>query len=288
MPFAGTAISAAIDVGIAARDLGAFDAVKVGSPQELASITGAKSDAKRDAVAVEKAEIEFNASDLIFNADEMTINADQMEVQDDNAAPKQAASDKDATQQENTPQSNSSLDKYTTTGNEPAAAGAPNMKGSSDVGGLRFAPGVDTRIQQGIAQKTKQIQSQFGDFLITSGYRDPGRNARAGGAKNSAHMRGNAVDVSFAGDVEKTNKFIEVASKAGVGGIGVYRPGHIHIDTESKRYWGPTYSHTSLPSWAQPAIRGHMSNHWPTKSYALGGPVATTGPAIVEIGRAHV
>jgi hypothetical protein len=125
---------------------------------------------------------------------------------------------------------------------------------------LTFGPGVDRRIEQGIASKVGQIESSFGKRLIvTSGHRDAARNARVGGARNSAHTRGNAVDVAFSGNVQDTIKLIEVASSAGIGGIGVYRPGWVHLDTENKRVWGPDFSARSIPQWARRALDAHMT-----------------------------
>ena len=115
---------------------------------------------------------------------------------------------------------------------------------------------------QGINSKLKQIEGSFGGLQVTSGYRSPEHNAKVGGAKNSAHMRGNAVDVKFGGGVPATLKFIEAASKAGIGGIGVYSPGSVHIDTESKRAWGPDYHATSVPQWARQAINSHLNGEW--------------------------
>jgi hypothetical protein len=75
-------------------------------------------------------------------------------------------------------------------------------------------------------------------------------------------LRGNAVDVRFEGGIPETLKLIEAASKAGIGGIGVYRPGSVHLDVESKRAWGPDYRRGSVPQWAEGAIRAHETNKW--------------------------
>jgi hypothetical protein len=132
-------------------------------------------------------------------------------------------------------------------------------------------------VQSGIADKLKQIESAFGTRLnVTSGYRDPQRNKNAGGAGDSAHLRGNAVDISFNGGVAETLKLIEIASKAGIGGIGVYGPGSVHLDTESKRAWGGNYRRESVPQWAEGAIRAHETNKWGEyDSSARGGEQAT-------------
>jgi hypothetical protein len=150
---------------------------------------------------------------------------------------------------------------------------------AADTSGLSFAPGVDPRINRDIAQKIKQIESTFGKSLtITSGFRDEQRNARAGGARNSAHTRANAIDIQFRGNQEETNKLIEVASAAGIGGIGVYRPGWLHLDTESKRVWGPDFTARSIPEWAKDTLQAHMSGQIrrsPTAESSASGSDAT-------------
>lgn len=119
--------------------------------------------------------------------------------------------------------------------------------------------GVDNRVNKSVTDKLSSLQSSFGKRLtITSGFRDPKRNKGVGGASNSAHMRGSAVDVRFDGGVEETIKLINMASKTGFGGIGVYKPGLVHLDTEGKRAWGPSYRYESVPEWAKEAIDAHL------------------------------
>src|SRR5688572_19901864 len=51
---------------------------------------------------------------------------------------------------------------------------------------------------------------------VTSGYRDPARNAKAGGAKGSQHMHGNAVDFNIAKlSPENRSKLLSEAIAAG-------------------------------------------------------------------------
>lgn len=134
---------------------------------------------------------------------------------------------------------------------------------------LTFRPGVDRRITPAIAQATQQTQTSSGVALeISSGYRDPQRNAAVGGAGNSAHLRGNAVDVHFEPTVEATTRVIQAASAAGVKGIGVYRPGWLHLDVEAKRVWGPSFSADSIPQWAQQTMVAHMTGR-PTNPQAV-------------------
>jgi hypothetical protein len=134
---------------------------------------------------------------------------------------------------------------------------ASSIGKSAAAGDLSFAPGVDSRISDNIAQKLERVEGDSGkDLTITSGFRDPSRNRAAGGAEGSAHTRGNAVDVRFPGNEQETAEVIESAKKAGVGGIGVYGPGFLHLDTESSRAWGPDHTSRSIPEWAKPALDG--------------------------------
>ncbi|MER9217857.1 D-Ala-D-Ala carboxypeptidase family metallohydrolase [Mesorhizobium sp. M0644] len=121
--------------------------------------------------------------------------------------------------------------------------------GSADVAHVR--PEVLDRFQQ--------MQDAFGAQLpINSGFRDPERNAKAGGAKHSQHMDGNALDIDVRGmPIADRVRLIETASAAGFTGIGVYNNA-IHIDLGARRYWGPSHSAESLPSWAADVIGRHM------------------------------
>jgi hypothetical protein len=118
-------------------------------------------------------------------------------------------------------------------------------------------------VNPGIVEKLKQIESSFGGTLqIKSGFRGEAHNRSVGGARNSAHTRGNAVDVTFEGGIPATLKLIEAASKAGIGGIGVYRPGSVHLDIESRRAWGQNFRRNSVPKWAEEAIKAHETGKW--------------------------
>ena len=135
-----------------------------------------------------------------------------------------------------------------------------NAVSGADSSGFKWAPGVDKRVSQEVLSKLMAVQNEFDkQFVITSGYRDPERNRKAGGAKNSAHVSGEAVDVKFSGTEQDTNRFVELASRAGFGGIGVYRPGLVHVDVREKRAWGPSYRFASVPSWAKETIQSHLA-----------------------------
>lgn len=76
-------------------------------------------------------------------------------------------------------------------------------------------------------------------FEVFSGYRTPASNARLrrvsrGVAKNSFHMRGQAVDVKLTGVAPST--LAKVARKMERGGVGYYRR-FVHLDTGDVRTW---------------------------------------------------
>ncbi len=121
--------------------------------------------------------------------------------------------------------------------------------------------GVDLdNVTVGARTKLAQVQSLFGRTLeVTSGFRDPEYNARVGGAQNSRHLHGDALDISTAGmSREEVQKLIGITSAQGFTGIGVYESA-LHVDMAGRRAWGPSYKSDSVPEWAGEAIAAHMS-----------------------------
>ena len=129
-------------------------------------------------------------------------------------------------------------------------------------GNVKIDKDVDSNINTALQSKIDAIASEYGkSFTIVSGYRDPKYNKLIGGAGKSEHMNHNAVDIHLDDKTkEDTLRFVEISSKNGIGGIGVYSPGVVHIDIGSRRYWGSDHSSGSLPSWAKSTIQAHMSN----------------------------
>jgi len=70
-------------------------------------------------------------------------------------------------------------------------------------------------------------------FVITSGYRDPARNAAAGGVKESAHEKGLAVDIR-AGEPEVAKRIAFGLGRAGFKRFGVYDK-HFHVDIDETK-----------------------------------------------------
>ncbi|QIK37511.1 DUF882 domain-containing protein [Caldichromatium japonicum] len=79
-------------------------------------------------------------------------------------------------------------------------------------------------------------------FEIISAYRSPATNAQlrktsSGVARNSLHLRGQAVDVRLP-DLS-TRRLCEAALELGRGGVGYYRRSDfVHLDTGEVRSWG--------------------------------------------------
>ena len=88
------------------------------------------------------------------------------------------------------------------------------------------------------------IKRRVGDgvFEIVSAYRSPLTNAMLrktsrGVARNSLHMRGQALDIRFS-DVS-TRRIRDSAVSLRRGGVGFYpRSDFVHVDTGSVRRWG--------------------------------------------------
>lgn len=112
-----------------------------------------------------------------------------------------------------------------------------------------------------VFNKWKSVEAEFGQQLpIVSAYRDSDRNAKAKGAKNSAHLRGDAIDVDVSSlSTDQRIALIERASREGFKGVGVY-DNSLHFDVEGRRAWGPDHGYTSLPSWAHNVIAKHLAN----------------------------
>jgi zinc D-Ala-D-Ala carboxypeptidase len=79
------------------------------------------------------------------------------------------------------------------------------------------------------------IESFFGrKVVVSSGYRDPAHNARAGGKEDSYHMKCMAADIFIPG-IDK-GRLIALAYRSSlIGGLGCY-PGQtfIHIDVRDR------------------------------------------------------
>jgi len=113
-----------------------------------------------------------------------------------------------------------------------------------------------------VNQKVWTLVYMLGERLgtqltINSAYRSPLKNASVGGAKSSFHMKGLAVDITYAGVVDPI-EMIKHASILGSGGIGFYKSsGFIHIDLGSARTWATQGTTTNVDT----ALQLHKSSN---------------------------
>ena len=93
-------------------------------------------------------------------------------------------------------------------------------------------------LKPGVLKILKIVERRYGSKpIITSGYRSPKRNRRAGGARNSQHIFCKAADIQVEG-VSKWDLAKYLRSIPGRGGVGTYcRTKSVHFDIGSKRDW---------------------------------------------------
>lgn len=93
-------------------------------------------------------------------------------------------------------------------------------------------------LKPGVLRILKQVERRYGKKpIITSGYRSPKGNRRAGGARNSQHIFCKAVDIQVEG-VSKWQLAKYLRTIPGRGGVGTYcRTKSVHFDIGSKRDW---------------------------------------------------
>lgn len=82
-----------------------------------------------------------------------------------------------------------------------------------------------------------------GPLVVLSAYRTPAHNRFVGGARNSQHVQGRALDLAVPAGWT-VDEFADLARRVeGVGGVGIY-PTFVHVDTRPKTagrvvvWWG--------------------------------------------------
>ena len=122
-------------------------------------------------------------------------------------------------------------------------------------------------VEPDLIEIAEKIADDVGyQLFITSGYRSPSRNKSATGAKKSQHLLGRALDIRMKNKtVEERNKFIRVAVKHGIKGIGLYFPSKIsqsdfiHIDIKQgplgKRCWKAGGGWKTQYKWARATLQ---------------------------------
>jgi uncharacterized protein YcbK (DUF882 family) len=131
--------------------------------------------------------------------------------------------------------------------NEDEGSGGGSYQVASAAGMARLAPNglmkqnesVDVAcLKPSLVRVLKTIEGHYGrKMTVTSGYRDPARNRRANGAKNSLHMYCAAADIQVPG-VSKWELASYIRSMPGRGGVGTYcHTESVHVDVGPERDW---------------------------------------------------
>ncbi|MEI9418502.1 YcbK family protein [Mesorhizobium sp. Cs1321R2N1] len=118
-------------------------------------------------------------------------------------------------------------------------ASAAGMARLAPNGLLKQNESVDVAcLKPSLVRVLKTIEGHYGrKMMVTSGYRDPARNRRANGAKNSLHMYCAAADIQVPG-VSKWELASYIRSMPGRGGVGTYcHTESVHVDVGPERDW---------------------------------------------------
>ena len=100
---------------------------------------------------------------------------------------------------------------------------------------LRCKGTDECQMDEDFMARLVSLRKDFNEpMIISSGYRDASYNHVIGGAKNSPHLYGKAVDVLVSGRI--AYRLMKLAIKHGFTGIGVSQRGphesrFLHIDT---------------------------------------------------------
>lgn len=97
-------------------------------------------------------------------------------------------------------------------------------------------------VDTALVELLEQLRAHFGKAVtITSGYRTPTHNAKAGGTRFSQHLYGRAADIRVQGaSVEEVAACAECLLH-GCGGVGRYpvkagrATGWVHVDTRAEK-----------------------------------------------------
>ncbi|WP_245436975.1 YcbK family protein [Mesorhizobium helmanticense] len=104
---------------------------------------------------------------------------------------------------------------------------------------LKQTESVDVAcLKPSLVRVLKTIEGHYGrKMVVSSGYRDPARNRRANGAKNSLHMYCAAADIQVPG-VSKWDLANYIRTMPGRGGVGTYcHTESVHVDVGPERDW---------------------------------------------------
>ncbi|MFW6311222.1 MAG: YcbK family protein [Nanoarchaeota archaeon] len=87
------------------------------------------------------------------------------------------------------------------------------------------------QVDSKLVEKLEKLREKLGNkrILINSAYRCKERNKQVGGALNSQHLKGKAVDISLRNQDLDIEDIAKLAKEVGFKGIGLYNT-FIHVD----------------------------------------------------------
>ena len=93
----------------------------------------------------------------------------------------------------------------------------------------------EAKVDEELVEKLELLRAELGNqpLIINSAYRTPEHNKAIGGAENSLHMTGKAVDIAKVDDYD-IDEMANIAEEVGFDGIGRYSWG-IHVDVRGER-----------------------------------------------------
>jgi|GEM_PF-239330 len=159
---------------------------------------------------------------------------------------------------------------------------------------------IDPALVELLATVAARVGPEDGDAPVTirvlSGYRSPGTNATLAMfnrhvARNSLHMRGQAIDIRIPG--VPAAEVYEAALALGRGGVGYYpASGFVHLDTGPVRTWVPggtpgsivagAHAGSRWSSWSAPVVP--WAEVAPVVAADPGRPAAYTPPPAPTVG----
>jgi len=155
--------------------------------------------------------------------------------------------------------------------------------GSGSAPGDTYPGAGYAEVDHMVWQKLMIVSREFGRQLtINSAYRSPQYNRANNGAFNSLHCKGKAIDISTNGlSDSEIRRLIGLLSQVGFQGMGSYKS-FIHVDTGSRRVWGPNGSRSSLNQTRfKSALERHESNGYRTVTVTVTSPESTVTVDVV-------
>jgi zinc D-Ala-D-Ala carboxypeptidase len=93
------------------------------------------------------------------------------------------------------------------------------------------------KIARALMDNLETLRDMAGPMTILSGYRSAEYNREVGGAAQSKHVLGEAVDIAMTN--HDPAEFYDMARQAGFKGIGFYpSQNFMHLDLGPQRWWG--------------------------------------------------